>query len=416
MHLSNCVIFILLQLTSSLQPPSITNADYNLTYNNQQINNSRQHVFVFPTYKAQTTSRVLINCEKCTLDNPLMVVAQQHKEILSWQLPLVVASDSGDTRFMNSSRTLCPSLISRFYSFGTGEDYEGPIVSVSTASHDNISYTLQVDLADSYIEPGVSYDTVITPSQARYYFYSFPENRTEANYETVILEIESQDDVCMMVSVQNSSCPVHDSLHDIKFEGYWETVSRKGGITISKRNFPHGFFVVFVAMGDNSDCDGITEIPKDSRAKRLNFVIKPSISYHDYVNAVGITVGCIALAYFVLVTAFCLWSAKDTRPRRMSFVDEEDCQTVGTPGSIQAPEFNDTISLDETEYDTVTEAGIDREVILGKSVLYLSDLARKDPRILKKKSNFYLWHVLTVAVFYGLPVVQLVVTYQKVCY
>lgn len=414
MHLSICLIFILIKLSSSLQPPTITNAVYNLTYVNQQINNSHQHVFVFPSYKAETTSRVLINCEKCTLDNPLMVVAQQHKEILSWQLPLVVTSDSGDTKFTNSTRTLCPSRISRFYSLGIGDDYEGPIVSVSTAARYNISYTLQVDLADSYIEPSVTYDTIIMPSEARYYFYSFPDNRTDANYETVILEIESQDDVCMMVSIQNSSCPVHDSLHDIRFEGYWETVSRKGGITISKRNFPHGFFAVFVAMGDNSDCDGKTEIPRDSRVKRLNFVIKPSISYHDYVNAVGITVGCIALAYFVLVTTFWLWSAKDTRPRRMSCVDEEDCQTVGTPGSIQVPDFNDAISLDETEYDTITEAGNDREIILGKSVLYLSDLARKDPRILKKKSNFYLWHVLTVAVFYGLPVVQLVVTYQKV--
>lgn len=72
--------------------------------------------------------------------------------------------------------------------------------------------------------------------------------------------------------------------------------------------------------------------------------------------------------------------------------------------------------MDETEYDTIAEADYDREVILGKPVLYLSDLARKDPRILKKKSYFYLWHVLTVALFYGLPVVQLVITYQNVSF
>lgn len=42
------------------------------------------------------------------------------------------------------------------------------------------------------------------------------------------------------------------------------------------------------------------------------------------------------------------------------------------------------------------------------------DMARKDPRILRKKSQMYLWNLLTVAVFYCLPVVQLVFTYQQV--
>lgn len=70
--------------------------------------------------------------------------------------------------------------------------------------------------------------------------------------------------------------------------------------------------------------------------------------------------------------------------------------------------------MDETEYDTLAEGASDRELVLGKPVLYLSDLARKDPRILTRKSNTYLWHVLTVALFYGLPAIQLVITYQKV--
>jgi hypothetical protein len=49
-----------------------------------------------------------------------------------------------------------------------------------------------------------------------------------------------------------------------------------------------------------------------------------------------------------------------------------------------------------------------------KSIVTLMDLARKDSRILRKKSQLYLWNLLTVAVFYSLPVVQLVITYQLV--
>lgn len=56
----------------------------------------------------------------------------------------------------------------------------------------------------------------------------------------------------------------------------------------------------------------------------------------------------------------------------------------------------------------------DREIFLNKPVIYLSDLAKKDPRVLTRKSYLYLYNVLTVAVFYGLPVVQLVFTYQNV--
>lgn len=74
----------------------------------------------------------------------------------------------------------------------------------------------------------------------------------------------------------------------------------------------------------------------------------------------------------------------------------------------------DDVSVDEAEYDIVSEEDQDRVMRLGKSVIYLSDLARKDPRVHKYKSYLYLYNVLTVALFYGLPVIQLVVTYQRV--
>ena len=46
--------------------------------------------------------------------------------------------------------------------------------------------------------------------------------------------------------------------------------------------------------------------------------------------------------------------------------------------------------------------------------MYVSDLARKSPRVLAKKSALYNWNLITIAIFYGLPVVQLVLTYQNV--
>jgi flagellar biosynthesis protein FliR len=49
-----------------------------------------------------------------------------------------------------------------------------------------------------------------------------------------------------------------------------------------------------------------------------------------------------------------------------------------------------------------------------KACLNVSDLSKKDHRILKAKSRLYLWNLITVAVFYSLPVIQLVFTSQKV--
>lgn len=71
-------------------------------------------------------------------------------------------------------------------------------------------------------------------------------------------------------------------------------------------------------------------------------------------------------------------------------------------------------SFDETEFDTLVDAEFDRDVFMSKPEIFLSDLAKKDPRVLSRKSYLYLYNVLTVAVFYGLPVMQLVFTYQKV--
>jgi len=71
-------------------------------------------------------------------------------------------------------------------------------------------------------------------------------------------------------------------------------------------------------------------------------------------------------------------------------------------------------SVEEDDYDTLTDIDSDKNVIRTKQYLYVADLARKDKRILRKKYQIYFWNIATIAVFYALPVVQLVITYQTV--
>ena len=74
----------------------------------------------------------------------------------------------------------------------------------------------------------------------------------------------------------------------------------------------------------------------------------------------------------------------------------------------------DDSSLDEDDIDLMEDALCDKEVVRTKLVLSVCDLARKEPRILRKKSRLYVYYLITVAIFYTAPVIQLVVTYQNV--
>ncbi|KAG5837376.1 hypothetical protein ANANG_G00238610 [Anguilla anguilla] len=71
-------------------------------------------------------------------------------------------------------------------------------------------------------------------------------------------------------------------------------------------------------------------------------------------------------------------------------------------------------SVEEDDYDTLADIDSDKNIVRTKKFLCVSDLARKDKRVLSKKYQIYFWNIATIAVFYALPVVQLVITYQTV--
>ncbi|NXC26556.1 SIDT2 protein, partial [Campylorhamphus procurvoides] len=78
------------------------------------------------------------------------------------------------------------------------------------------------------------------------------------------------------------------------------------------------------------------------------------------------------------------------------------------------PRLDSLSSVEEDDYDTLADIDYDKNVIRTKKYLCVADLARKDKRVLRKKYQIYFWNIATIAVFYALPVVQLVITYQTV--
>nr|QRW27851.1 sid-like C [Phaedon cochleariae] len=403
--------------------PNISELEYNKNYT-FYINNSIEYILGFTdniiNRPTNVPPRIWIK-SNATTSAPLMINARQTKEMLSWQLPLEVEKASGETLYNYTSRTLCHDILKHYKLSGRMEiKHDSPIVSVATASNELIEFTINVHSQKNfYIEHSKEYNFTVSPSEPRYFFYNFSTNvsqlvTTDSNYETVILEVTSDDDICMTVSIQNISCPVFDTNQDVTFRGYYETVNKKGGITISKHNFPHGFYVVFVAKPDDYQCNRVEGVPASSsnpnRIKHLTLVIKPSITYTDYVTAVILTLCCIGGFYVVFGLSYFICAVRGTVPRQMAYVADNINYTPNSSNAALA----DTISVDEADYDIVNEVDTDRDLRLGRGQPCLMDLARKHPSVLKKKSYLYLYNVMTVALFYGLPVIQLVITYQRV--
>ncbi|XP_032495529.1 LOW QUALITY PROTEIN: SID1 transmembrane family member 2 [Phocoena sinus] len=96
--------------------------------------------------------------------------------------------------------------------------------------------------------------------------------------------------------------------------------------------------------------------------------------------------------------------------RQLCIAMDHSLDPVGT-----RPRLDSMSSVEEDDYDTLADIDSDKNVIAPRcQYLCVADLARKDKRVLRKKYQIYFWNIATIAVFYALPVVQLVITYQTV--
>jgi len=103
------------------------------------------------------------------------------------------------------------------------------------------------------------------------------------------------------------------------FEGSWQTMTKKGGITLTvgynfetkvichfksyalfqRDKFPAGFFLVMVVHGDDSACQSSTPLQSPTRHKIVNFSLRKKISYEEYLVATFGAFGVFAIFYVV---------------------------------------------------------------------------------------------------------------------
>lgn len=419
-------------------------ANFNETYSDY-TSSTRGVVFQYNyTFTPNQTwaIRVFTNSIQGSKNFPVLFVVRQERGISSWQIPMIFKGYKSP----NVSRTLCP-----FQNYPGSQKFEGPqniYIDVTTQSASNMSFTLySFEITEFVIRNDETTTTTITPSEPYFVQYKF-----NSKSDVVLIHVTSDDLNCAVISLQDIQCPVYDLDRNIEFSGFYQTMTTQAGVTVSSEDFPQGFYIVFVLKPNDQDCARIETIKPSSeitnRRKTINVRISPKISQSEYYVAVFGVFAIFALVYFLSIVIAVIFLIKELRnPSERSLLESQDVRrplhsshstgygTVSpsrTPfdsrlkdplssfdeasGSVDTPSADegDGDSLDETDVDMLDDADQEKDVFRTKTFLFVADLARKKQKKLSKKSSLYSRNILVIAIFYGIPVVQLVYTYQKV--
>ncbi|XP_075399578.1 SID1 transmembrane family member 1 isoform X5 [Tenrec ecaudatus] len=402
-------------------------ADFDRVYSGV-VNLSTENIYSF-NYTSQpgqvNAVRVYVNSSSENLDFPVLVVVRQQKGVLSWQVPLLFQGlYQRSYSYQEVSRTLCPLEATN----DTGPLQQLIFVDVASMAPLGAQYQLLVTKIKHFqLRTNVAFHFTASPSQPQYFLYKFPKD-----VDSVIIKVTSQMTYpCSVVSVQN----------------------------IMKKDFPgEQFFVVFVIKPEDYACGGSFFIQEKEnqtwnlqRTKNLKVTIVPSIKESVYVKSIllsfliffSLYLGCLLVAFvhyvrFQRKSIHGSFGSNDdsgnmvvshpiaaTTPEGSNYgaIDESSSgpgrqvsssSSDGGGGGGQPCQSDTDSSVDESDFDTMPDIESDKNVIRTKMFLYLSDLSRKDRRIVSKKYKIYFWNIITIAVFYALPVIQLVITYQTV--
>jgi hypothetical protein len=253
---------------------------------------------------------------------------------------------------------------------------------------------------------------------------------------------------------------------NVNFAGYHQTITRSGAITVQSNTsliFPrNSFFVVLVVKPNDFDCSLMETLHSDAdsnlgynRTKKVTITIIPSVSVIDFVEATLAAFGFFFLFYVIaLILAIVYYKRNRTANQHVvihtCIVDEANDESAGilqdpagpdslygavmpsTSTSTASPDSGDRvkllqkarndstssseISLDENSFDHLHDVVEDRDIVRSKTCLCVADLSKKPRKVLAKKYNLYIWNLVSLAIFYVLPVIQLVITYQFVRY
>uniref|UniRef100_A0A674CCQ6 SID1 transmembrane family member 2 n=1 Tax=Salmo trutta TaxID=8032 RepID=A0A674CCQ6_SALTR len=438
-------------------------AEFDVTYNDT-VTSDNQTIYAFNhTVSRNKTEgvRVTVNIlSEGAESSPILFVVRQKQAVLSFQVPLILRGlYQRKYPYAHVGRTLCQpptrSLTETQYFF----------VDVSTLSSLGTHYQLRISRVDSFtLHTDKKFSFTASPSQPQYFKYVFPDG-----VDTVIVKVNSEMTFpCSVMSIQDIQCPVYDLDNNVAFIGMYQTMTKTAAITVQRKDFPsNSFYVVVVVKTEDEACGGPLRfyplrpdelIDAGNRSKILDVVVSPAISSDVYVMGMLFCLG-IFLSFYLLTFLVACVENKRMHRRREGLLNPADMSpaetgiphslmlflsavvsTVDNASTLSSEAITDSIasdanygymerslesvagrsrqeslsSIEEDDYDTLADIDSDKNIVRTKKYLCVSDLARKDKRVLSKKYQIYFWNIATIGVFYALPVIQLVITYQTV--
>ncbi|XP_051536051.1 SID1 transmembrane family member 2 isoform X2 [Myxocyprinus asiaticus] len=405
--------------------------------------------------------RVSVELLSESAQSPVLFVVRQKQAVLSFQVPLILRGlYQRKYQYTQVGRTLCQTPMKAV------SEMQFFYVDVSTLSSAGIHYQLRVSRVDSFtLQTDKKFSFNATPSQPQFFKYVFPDG-----VDTVIVKVNSQKNFpCSVMSIQDIQCPVYDLDNNVAFIGMYQTMTTTSAITVQRKDFPsNSFYVVVVVKTEDEACGGPLRfyplLPDElldagNRSKTLDVIVSPAINSEVYVMGMLFCFGIFLSFYLLTFLVACVENKRMNRKREglLNPADTSPAETASLLGkapvspyeygsfadngsTLSSEAMTDSLastdgnygymdrslesvsrsrqeslsSVEEDDYDTLADIDSDKNIVRTKKFLCVSDLARKDKRILSKKYQIYFWNISTIAVFYALPVIQLVITYQTV--
>ncbi|KAM6959093.1 SID1 transmembrane family member 2 [Aplochiton taeniatus] len=431
-------------------------AEFDVTYNDT-VTSDNQTIYAFNhtvSWNKTEGVRVTVDVLSEGVESPILFVVRQKQAVLSFQIPLVLRGlYQRKYPYAHVGRTLCqpPSRTTETQFF---------YVDVSTLSSLGTHYQLRISRVDSFtLSTDHTFSFTASPSQPQYFKYVFPDG-----VDTVIVKVNSESTFpCSVMSIQDIQCPVYDLDNNVAFIGMYQTMTKKGAITVQRKDFPsNSFYVVIVVKTEDEACGGPLRfyplrpdelIDPGNRTKTIDVLVTRAINSDVYVMGMLFCLGIFLSFYLLTFFMTCLENKRLSKRKEVllnpadmspaetgknltpasayeygSFAD--NCSTLSSEAVTDSIASVDNSygyldgagrsrheslsSVEEDDYDTLVDIDSDKNILRTKKYLCVSDLSRKDKRVLSKKYQIYFWNIATIGVFYALPVVQLVITYQTV--
>uniref|UniRef100_A0A669FAG3 SID1 transmembrane family member 2 n=1 Tax=Oreochromis niloticus TaxID=8128 RepID=A0A669FAG3_ORENI len=409
-------------------------AEFDVNYNDT-VTSENQTIYAFNhTISRNKTEGVRVSVDLLSnkSESPILFVVRQKQAVLSFQVPLILRGlYQRKYPYYDVGRTLCQPPTR------AASETQYFFVDVSTLSSQGANYQLRVSRVESFtLQTNKKFSFTASPSQPQYFKYVFQDG-----VDTVIVKVNSDMAFpCSVMSIQDIQCPVYDLDNNVAFIGMYQTMTKKGAITVQRKDFPsNSFYVVVVVKTEDEACGGPLRfypltpdelIDAGNRSKALDVMVSTAINLEAYVMGMLFCLGIFFSFYLLTLLCVCLErarvissSADNGSTMSSEAITDSATSTDNNYGymgmkrsleSVARSRQESLSSIEEDDYDTLDDIHSDKNIVRTKKFLYVADLARKDKRVLSKKYQIYFWNIATIAVFYALPVVQLVITYQTV--